>query len=102
MSQIDTSAIDKGSEIERFSPGIKCTLSKPRNTCGGSPALAGKVKYNCGTAEPARSPVFVTSNITEALLSGVIEPATESDEKLKDVYDSPNPNGKAGAWPTAS
>ena len=42
-------------------PAATSTLSKPRSTSGGSPAAAGKARYNCGTSRPARVPVTIVT-----------------------------------------
>ena len=46
------------------SPGWSSTFWKPFSCRGGSPALGGYERYNCGTSEPARVPLLRTSAVT--------------------------------------
>ena len=74
------------SKVMRWcSPGFSiCVLLKPRSCHGGSPAIEGKLRYNCDTSRPGTLPVFWTEHETSSPCA-----STMMSLYSNDVYESP-------------
>merc|ERR1712232_599587 len=58
-SQVENARLFRGNVTSSEDPFCTNTFLKPLSCFGGSPAFAGKPRYNCGTSAPSRLPMFV-------------------------------------------